>query len=58
MPKQRDSDRVFRRSERITITIPALILEMLEKESARQGRSLSNLSAYLIETGLQKQEQK
>jgi hypothetical protein len=46
---------IHRKSQRITITVPAFILEMLERESTQQGRSISNLSAYLIETGLLKE---
>jgi transcriptional regulator of met regulon len=46
---------INRKSQRITITVPAFILETLESESTRQGRSISNLSAYLITTGLLKE---
>jgi len=46
---------ISRKPQRITITVPAFILETLERESTQQGRSIRNLSAYLIETGLLKE---
>ncbi len=37
---------------RITITVPASLFETLEEESAIQGRSMSNLSSFLLEDAL------
>jgi len=38
----------------ITITVPASLFETLEEESTNQGRSISNLSAYLLEDATMK----
>lgn len=38
-----------RKPKRVTITIPYATYVALEKRSYEQGRSLSNLSAYLLE---------
>ena len=43
----------FRSSKRLTITVPQTILEALIEISHREGRSLSNLAAYLLESSLQ-----
>ena len=43
----------FRSSKRLTITVPQSILEALNEISSREGRSLSNLAAYLLESALQ-----
>ncbi len=39
-------------SRRITITIPNSLLETLIERSRIEGRSLSNLAAYLLEKAL------
>ncbi|MFN7883773.1 MAG: ribbon-helix-helix domain-containing protein [bacterium] len=39
----------FRKPRRVTITIPHATYLALERRSYEQGRSLSNLSAYLLE---------
>ena len=52
LPDQRFS---FRSSKRLTITIPQTVLEALNEISSREGRSLSNLAAYLLESSLQQQ---
>lgn len=39
----------FRKPRRVTITIPHATYLALERRSHEQGRSLSNLSAYLLE---------
>lgn len=39
----------FRKPKRVTITIPHATYLELERRSDEQGRSLSNLSAYLLE---------
>ena len=44
---------VFRRPRRITITVADGIYQRLAQQSDEQGRSLSNLAAYLIEAALQ-----
>jgi hypothetical protein len=43
----------FLRPVRVTITIPYNAYQALIERSNDQGRSLSNLAAYLIETSLQ-----
>ncbi|MBW4529568.1 MAG: hypothetical protein KME02_02660 [Aphanothece saxicola GSE-SYN-MK-01-06B] len=43
----------FLRPVRVTITIPYNAYQALIERSNHQGRSLSNLAAYLIETSLQ-----
>jgi hypothetical protein len=55
-----DSLRVFRsRSpKRLTITIPYTVFGSLEKRSTEEGRSLSNLAAYLLEQSLNPQAPK
>ena len=41
-----------RAPKRVTITIPCFIHEQLIKRSDQEGRSMSNLAAYLIERAL------
>ncbi len=43
----------FLRPVRVTITIPYNAYQSLIERSNQQGRSLSNLAAYLLETSLQ-----
>ena len=43
---------ISRSSRRIGITIPHSIAKHLEEQSVREGRSLSNLAAYLLEKSL------
>jgi hypothetical protein len=43
---------VFRRPHRITITVPHHAYSALQQRSDLEGRSLSNLAAYLLETSL------
>jgi hypothetical protein len=45
----------LRKPKRITITIPQAVYERLEQLSAEDGRSLSNLAAFLLERGIQKE---
>jgi hypothetical protein len=45
--------KAFRKSARITITICYSTYAALEQKSSEQGRSISNLAAYLLENGLQ-----
>ena len=54
----RNSLKAFRsRSpKRLTITIPYTVFRALETRSAEEGRSLSNLAAYLLEKSLPPQE--
>jgi len=44
--------RAFRAPKRITITVPYSTHERLLVRSDEQGRSLSNLAAYLLELAL------
>jgi len=48
---------VSRAPKRITITVPYSTFRHLEERSAAEGRSLSNLAAYVLERGLQRSEQ-
>lgn len=41
--------KAFRKPRRVTITIPYATYLVLERRSYEQGRSLSNLSAHLLE---------
>jgi hypothetical protein len=43
---------IFLSPQRITITVPAMTLKKLLKRSLVEGRSLSNLAAYLLEQSL------
>lgn len=43
----------FRSSQRITITLPYAIAQGLIQRSIHEGRSLSNLAAFLLEASLQ-----
>jgi hypothetical protein len=43
----------FRAPQRISLTLPQHVVEALLDRSAQEGRSLSNLSAYLLECSLQ-----
>ena len=42
----------FRSSQRLTITVAYSTLNALVERSNREGRSLSNLAAYLLESSL------
>jgi hypothetical protein len=44
---------LFRKPVRITITINHAIYSALESRSSEQGRSISNLAAFLLEASLQ-----
>lgn len=44
-----------RSPKRLTITIPFTVFSALEKRSTEEGRSLSNLAAYLLEQSLNPQ---
>jgi hypothetical protein len=46
--------KVFRKPVRITITLAYRNYSELERLSGEQGRSLSNLAAYLLEGALQR----
>jgi hypothetical protein len=46
----------LRNTKRITITIPASLFQVLEEASTRQGRSMSNLSAFLLEMAATEQK--
>ncbi len=41
-----------RAPKRLTITLPYTVFSALEQRSLQEGRSLSNLAAYLIERSL------
>ncbi|MEY3963031.1 MAG: hypothetical protein RLZZ106_286 [Cyanobacteriota bacterium] len=46
----------MRRSQRMTITVPYGVMSRLELRALEEGRSLSNLSAYLLERSVEKWE--
>ena len=43
-----------RRSQRIAVTVTHSVFQRLVHHSNQQGRSISNLAAYLIERGLER----
>jgi hypothetical protein len=45
-------DRLFSKPVRVTITLPHSSYLALEEASSQQGRSMSNLAAYLLEGAL------
>jgi hypothetical protein len=47
---------VFRKARRITITLPQSAFLALQDRSDHEGRSLSNLAAYLLESSLDRPE--
>lgn len=52
MPVVRHS---FRTPKRLTITVPQALMEAMIQRSSAEGRSLSNLAAYLLEQSLDAQ---
>ena len=51
-----EGDRFFVRSpKRLTITLPYSTFERIVSRSNQEGRSLSNLAAYLLERGVEAQ---
>jgi hypothetical protein len=46
---------IFRSPKRISITIPHNAYEHLLMQSDQEGRSLSNLAAFLLESAIRKQ---
>lgn len=44
----------FRSSQRLTITVAHSTLEALVERSGLEGRSISNLAAYLLESSLER----
>jgi hypothetical protein len=46
---------IFRSPKRISITIPHNAYEHLLRQSDLEGRSLSNLAAFLLESAISKQ---
>ncbi len=40
---------LFRKPRRVTVTVPDHIYSSLLERSSREGRSISNLAAYLLE---------
>ena len=50
--RQHEQHNRFAHPQRISITLAQHVFDSLVKRSQRQGRSLSNLAAYLLETAL------
>jgi len=46
---------LFRKPRRISITVPHQTFCLMQERSDLEGRSLSNLAAYLLEFSLDKQ---
>lgn len=44
----------FRTSQRLTITVADSTLKALVERSGREGRSISNLAAFLLESSLER----
>ena len=51
--KDKGIENQFTSPKRITITVPAMTLKKLLKRSLVEGRSLSNLAAFLLEQSLE-----
>lgn len=51
-PHSASGNPAFRSSQRLTITVAQATLEALVDRSRCEGRSLSNLAAYLLESSL------
>jgi hypothetical protein len=51
---QRFSSVLTRKPSRVTVTIPWSLRQSLEERSDKEGRSLSNLIAYLLEASSEK----
>ena len=51
--KGSDKGTIFLSPQRISITVPAMTLKKLLKRSLVEGRSLSNLAAFLLEQSLE-----
>ena len=52
--QQQQPNRVFRSPNRVTITLPHNVYEHLLAKSDEEGRSLSNLAAFALESSLSK----
>lgn len=50
--------KAFRTSQRLTITVAQSTLEALIHRSSSEGRSISNLAAYLLEASLDNQHER
>ena len=48
----------FRTPQRISITLAQHVVDALVIRSQQEGRSVSDLSAYLLESSLQQQDQR
>lgn len=51
-PTPQAADLAFRTPRRLSITLPHGAYQLLLERSDREGRSLSNLAAFLLETAL------
>lgn len=50
--------RMTRKPKRMTITVPDKTFQGLVERSSQEGRSMSNLSAYLLEQAIDKPDQR
>lgn len=48
--------RTIRKPRRLTITVPQNVYDALDTRSTHEGRTMSNLAAYLLEASLQQIE--
>jgi hypothetical protein len=51
--RQQNGSQMFRKPVRVTITVNHATYTELEHRSTQQGRSISNLAAFLLEASLQ-----
>ena len=47
-----ETSSVFLSPKRLSVTLPDSVMKKLSKKSLREGRSLSNLAAFLVEQSL------
>ena len=48
----KETSSVFLSSKRLSVTLPDSVMKILLKKSLEEGRSLSNLAAFLVEQSL------
>jgi hypothetical protein len=52
-----ETSSVFLSPKRLSVTLPDSVMKKLLKKSLREGRSLSNLAAFLVEQSLAGEQQ-
>jgi hypothetical protein len=51
--KTQGNEHIIRSPKRISITIPHAMYEKIVERSIKEGRSLSNLAAFILEQGIE-----